>query len=664
MAAIDAIIVLAFVAYAIAAGWRSRAVASRNLDEYFLAGRSLPGWKAGISMAATQFAADTPLLVTGLVATAGIFALWRLWIYALAFLVMGFLLAPSWRRARVLTDAELTELRYGARPAAILRAVKAIYFGVVFNCTVLAWVLLAATRIAEPFLPWHQWLPASLHGVFVGVAAWIGTPLTVVDGAAALGPEVWVRSADNLISIVVILTVVGFYSTTGGLRSVVNTDLVQFGLMITGTFLFAWIAVERAGGLVEMPDAVAARYAGGGPGGITADELLAFTPSVARHAPLALLAVVAIQWIAQMNADGTGYLAQRTMACRTDRDARQAAVVFTVAQILVRSLLWIPLAIALLLIFPPAPGLSGEALRAEREASYVVGMAELLPAGALGIMVTAMLAALASTVDTHLNWGSSYFTNDLYRRFWCRAWRRTEPDPRTLVWVARGANLLILAISLALMTRLGSIATAWQTSLLLGAGMGGVLLLRWLWWRVTAWAELGAILASLALAPALLFGVTAAGDHTVSVFGLAVAAEDAAVSAEAIRLLIMAVVSTGVAVAISLVSRREAMAGLRAFYRRARPPGFWGPVAAAEDADPARPRRALAAGARSVVATAATVFCLLTAIGSLIAGSPPPTWFPWRGPWIVLVAAVGLAAIPLWWKHAFGREPRGEPRGD
>jgi Na+/proline symporter len=137
----DWAILAAFIMYALYAGFRERTRASQNLDEYFLAGRSLSGWKAGLSMAATQFAADTPLLVTGLIATAGIFALWRLWIYALAFLLMGFLLAPSWRRVGVLTDAELTEVRYGHRAAAALRGIKAIYFGTIVNCTV----------------PWFSW---------------------------------------------------------------------------------------------------------------------------------------------------------------------------------------------------------------------------------------------------------------------------------------------------------------------------------------------------------------------------------------------------------------------------------------------------------------------------------------------------------------------------
>ena len=152
MSPVDALIVVSFVVYAVAVGLRNRRQASKNLEEYFLAGRSLPGWKAGLSMAATQFAADTPLLVTGLVATAGIFGLWQLWIFGVTFLVIGFVLAGAWRRAGVVTDAELTEVRYGATPAAVLRCGKALYFGTIINCVSLAWVLFAAAKIAEPFL--------------------------------------------------------------------------------------------------------------------------------------------------------------------------------------------------------------------------------------------------------------------------------------------------------------------------------------------------------------------------------------------------------------------------------------------------------------------------------------------------------------------------------
>ncbi len=204
-----------------------------------------------------------------------------------------------------------------------------------------------------------------------------------------------------------------------------------------------------------------------------------------------------------MNADGTGYLAQRAMACRDEREARIAVLVFTLAQILLRSLLWLPIGLGLLVLFPPDGTLAGAALQVDREGTFVRGIGELLPSGVRGLMIAGMLAALASTLDTHLNWGASYWTHDLYERFVCR-WLRRVPSARELVWVARASTLGVLAIALLLMTRLDSIQTAWHASLLLGAGMGVVLVLRWLWWRLTAAGELATIVASSLLAPLLL----------------------------------------------------------------------------------------------------------------------------------------------------------------
>jgi len=634
----DWAILAAFVIYALQAGFRERAAASQNLEEYFLAGRSLSGWKAGISMAATQFAADTPLLVTGLVATAGIFALWRLWIYALAFLMMGFLLAPSWRRVGVLTDAELTEVRYGHGTAAVLRGVKAIYFGTIVNCTVLAMVLLAATRLAEPFLLWNQWLPEGVFDGFVHIVKWAGVPFTV-GGLEA--ENVWVRSANNLLSIGAIVSVTVLYSTTGGLRSVVATDLVQFGIGIVASLAFAWVVVDHVGGLASLTQRLQEQFAASSGYPLTGNELLAFTPFGAKDATMMVLLVYGFQWLLQMNADGTGYLAQRSMACRSDQDARVAAVVFTVAQVMLRSLIWLPLALGLLLVFPPPPETLGPQFIAAREFTFVQGIHDLLPPGLKGLMVVGMLAALASTVDTHLNWGASYWTNDLYRRFICEGWLKRSPSPRGLVWVARGSNLLILVIALCILPWLSSIQTAWQISLLLGAGMGVLLVLRWIWWRVTAWGELACIIASVIMAPWLLWVFPG--------------------QQEEMRLLIMGIGAGVIGVTVSWFTGPEEVDRLETFYRRAHPPGFWGPIeqlVKPENRDSARRlwRAMLAMGL-----TAFSIFCLLTGIGSWLVGSPAPEWMPWREAWIAGLLVVGVVLCPIWIRLGF-RQPNGESR--
>jgi Na+/proline symporter len=641
LSTIDAVILAAFVAYALVSGWRARRVAARSLEEYFLAGRTLNGWQAGCSMAATQFAADTPLLVTGLVATAGIFALWQLWIYALAFLLLGFVLAPSWRRAGVLTDAELTELRYGRHAATALRGLKAVYFGTVFNCVVLAWVLFATRMVVEPFLPWDAWLPAAVYEPLHALVVRVGVPMAVQpDGA-----EVWIRSTNNLLSLAAIVVVTLFYSTSGGLRSVVATDVLQLAVALLGTLVYAGYVVAHFGGMEPLIAQLRAGLAGGGPGGIRADEVLAFTPSRARDASTAVLAVFALQWLIQLNADGTGYLAQRTMACRSDRDARLASVVFTIVQVVLRSLVWLPIALGLLVIFPPDPTEPLATLRAGREASFVQGIGVLLPAGARGLMLTAMLAALASTIDTHLNWGASYWTNDIYKRIVCEAWRGRAPDPRTLVWVARGANLVVLVLALAVMTRLSSIERAWRIALLLGAGMGPCLVLRWLWWRVSAWGEIACLAVSL----------VAAGPLLVLVPG------------EAARLLAMAGLATAAGVAASLWTPEDP-GHLATFFRRVRPPGWWGPIARACGVDPAAQVRQLWRGLAAVAAAALSIFALLVGLGTWLCHAPAPTWWPLRaGAWSASLVLVGVALVPVWVRLGLGGAldiPDGFPQDD
>ena len=450
----------------------------------------------------------------------------------------------------------------------------------------------------------------------------------------------WIRSADNLLSIGAIVLVTAFYSTTGGLRSVVATDMLQFAVAMLATAAYAGYVLAEIGGLDALTERLSALYTNeASPGRIQTAQLLAFTPSQAKDVSASFLAVLGLQWLVQMNADGTGYLAQRSMACRSDLDAKRASVVFTVAQIVFRSLLWIAIGLGLLILLPPEPSLTGNALTADREASFVRGIAELLPPGIKGLMLMGMLAALASTVDTHLNWGASYWSNDIYRRFVCQKWLGREPSDRSLVWVARGANILILAIALIIMLHLSSIQTAWKISLLFGAGMGVMLVLRWLWWRVTAAGELAAIGVSLVLAPLLLLTLSD--------------------TYEALRLLIVAAVSTGAGVWASVLTATPGDEQLQTFYRQVRPLGFWGPQRKTLGEDPQEGSRQLGWALIAVISAALSVFLLLTGLGSWLFSSPAPTWFPWRSVWLLLLLVSSIGLTPLWWRQIFPRG-RGE----
>jgi Na+/proline symporter len=409
-----------------------------------------------------------------------------------------------------------------------------------------------------------------------------------------------------------VVGVTALYSTTGGLRAVVATDIVQLGVALLATLIYAWAAVGAVGGLAALPARLTELY-----GAARTGALLALVPSRAAEAGGWVIALIAVQWIAQMNADGTGYLAQRTMACRSDRDARRAAVVFVVTQVLVRSLLWMAIGLALLCLYPAA----GDA--AAREATFVAGVADRLPTGARGLMLVGLLAALASTVDTHLNWGASYFTNDLYRRIWCERWRRREASPRRQVWVARLGNLVVLAGALAILPLLGSIQQAWKLSLLWGAGMGVPLVLRWIWWRMTAAGELAALAVSVLAAPLVLRFIDGDGP----------------------RLFVVAGVATLAAVVAALLGGTAPAEAVVAFYRKVRPPGFWGPVARRVGEAPARARRRLGV---ALVATGcgALAVSLLVAAATWLFGSPAPAWFPLPRAWALTVA--GLAGGAFW----------------
>lgn len=600
---IDVALVAAFVVYGLWVGLRARRAASTDLASYFLAGRSLSSWQSGLSMTATQYAADTPLLAAGLVATGGVFALWRLWIYGIAFLLLAFLLGSAWWRSGVVTDAELCELRYGGRAATWLRGLKALYYGGIFNCAVLAMVLVAASRIAEPFLLWDQWLSPELFDPLVRLVSAVGVPLAVDPTAS----DVWARTASNLLSIVLIYGFTVLYSTTGGLRSVVSTDVGQVCVLGVATAIYAYYAVDAVGGLGELPHALARIT-----GEARASELLAFEPSTAAGFGGALLAVLGLQWLVQMNSDGTGYLAQRCMACRSPAEARRAPVVFAFAQVLVRTLLWLPILIALLVVFPLEPGQSA----AEREVTFVYGIQALLPPGARGLMLVGMLAALASTLDTHVNWGASYVANDLYARVLCGAVLGRTPGRRELVWVARLSGPAIMAISLGVMTQLGSIQAAWHVTLLLGAGLGVPLLLRWLWRRANAWGELAAIAASLVGAPLLL----------------------ATVENEAERLLSIAALSTAASVIASLVTAPESPERLASFYTTVWPPGWWD--------EPGALRR-LRRGLTALLSASGTLFASLVGLGSWLVGSTPPAGLA-PELWIGMNLLAAAALVPLW----------------
>ena len=538
---LNSVVLAAYLAGMVMIGlWFSRR--QRSAEDYFLAGRSLPGWLVGLSIVATTFAADTPLAISGMVASKGIAANWFWWSMGVAHVGVVLFWAPLWRRARVVTDAEFVELRYGGRAGRHLRVFKALFFAILFNGIVLGWVLRAMQKIAQPFARWEQWLPS---GVYDGLAS-VWNPNTALGGV------------DEAITVVLLVGLATTYSTLGGLRGVVWTDLAQFGLALLGSFGLAWVVVHNLGAPWTWEPRLQAAVGGSA----SLDEVLAFAPLDGDLTYLSLKAFAVylfLRWWAHPMADGGGYLAQRMSAARSPKDAQVAAGTFLFLHYVVRPWPWVLVGLAGLIFFPPGAETSlfasGTWVAADREMAYPVLAGEVLPAGLLGVLLASLLAAFMSTVDTHLNWGVSYIAHDLWKG-------RLRPlcSEREVVRVGRIASVLFAVLALGVAAHIDSVEKAWKAVAAVGAGLGLPVVLRWLWWRVNAQAEWAGSLASLVVGGGLILW------EPGWAYEMSLAA---------------AVVAGAVAALLAMwLAPPPEEEVLDRFYRRVRPPGLWGPVRA------------------------------------------------------------------------------------
>jgi len=608
LAALDWAVIAGYFVLALGFGIYFSRRASRSTEDFFVAGRSLPWWVLGTSMVATTFAADTPLAVTGLVAENGIAGNWFWWSLAFSHVLAATLFARLWRRAKVLTDAELCELRYDGRSARWLRSIKAFYFAVPINCLTMGWVILAMAKITHVLFDWHQVLPPGWMDVLdASWPSWLGTapPPDTTDPAPGIAPRWDGFSPSDALSIGILMVFTVVYSTLSGLWGVVATDLIQFGMAMTGSILLAVFAVQGQGGTETLLANLDGLYD-------NADEIVAFFPGPdAEWMPLTLfLSYLGVQWWAQKYADGGGILIQRMSAAKDERHAFWGTMWFAVAHYVLRPWTWILVAVCALVVYPMAdfPTL-------DREMSYAVMMRDLMPVGLLGLLAASLIAAFMSTIDTHLNWGASYVVNDLYRPF-----TKVERGERHYVMVSRITQVSIALLAALLASFMTSIKGAWAFLIVLGSGTGLVILARWFWWRVSAAAEL-----------------TALGVSTGTAL-LLYAATDLSYGA---KLVVVVVVSSTAWIAVALWGPRTSAERLAAFHQRVRPGGpGWGPVRAGlATASASAPLgllgflRAVGAGpVASSEPTAAvlvgmwllglgTVFCGLFGLGSIFFGS-------------------------------------------
>lgn len=501
MRALDWLVVAVYLAGTLVLGvWLARR-GSRSLAEFFVGGRAIPWWLAGASMAATTFNVDTPLYVTGVVARRGIAGNWEWWSFAFTHVLMAVVLARLWRRATIMTDIELIELRYGGRPAAVLRGTRALLFAIPINCLGIGYGMLAMRKVL----------------VSLGVLESLPLPGD---------PQLWAVAA------IVLLVLV--YAAAAGLWGVVATDFLQLALALLGAVLVAGYALHEVGGLGALRERLV--QAGHG-------DALRLIP---RPGDLALpfstfLAYIGIQWWAYRGADGGGMFVQRLSSVRDERAAERAAGLFNVINYVVRTWPWVVVALAAMVVLPHL---------ADPETAYPLMMLHYLPVGVLGLVLASLIAAFMSAVSTQINWGASYIVRDVYQRF-----VSPQATERRLVLVGRAATILIAVLSAAGSLAMQDVGKIFRFIILVGNGSGTVLLLRWFWWRVNAWAEWAALLAAPLIA---LLATFVPGLQQWS-FGA--------------KLVLTAFGTLAIWLPVMLVTAAEPRAVLDAFYTRARPGG-------------------------------------------------------------------------------------------
>lgn len=504
LAPLDWAVVAAYFALAAGIGLAVVGRAKRSLADYFVSGRTLPWWLAGTSMVATTFAADTPLAVTGMVSRHGVAGNWLWWNGALSGILTVFFFARLWRRAGVLTDVEFVEIRYSGRPAAVLRGARALYLAIPINLIIMGWVTRAMVTIME-------------------------VALGIEGGLAAL----------------ILFTITAAYVVVAGLWGVILTDFLQFAVAMAGSIALAIVAVGSVGGMDALVDLASQRY-----GSVDAAFGI-FPPLDSPWLPLSTLFVfLAVQWWAAWypgaEPGGGGYVAQRMFATKDERQSLLATLWFNVAHYAVRPWPWILVALVASIRYPNLEN---------PEEGYVLTMVDLLPTPLKGLLIAAFAAAYMSTISTHLNWGASYLVNDVYLRFMRRA-----AGMREQVLIGRLATVVLMGLALVTMLFLESVEAGWKFLLAIGAGTGSVLILRWYWWRINAWSELSAMIASFVTAVLVqdLGGFDAADPSGVGY---------------AVVMLVTAGVTTIVWIATTFLTPAESSATLEGFYRRVRPGG-------------------------------------------------------------------------------------------
>jgi len=589
-----------------------------GVEEFFTANRNAKWWFLGTSIVATTFASDTPLVITGWVAQYGIAGNWFWWGGAVGVVAVTVFFARVWRSSGVVTDAEVAELRYGGKPAIVLRTSKAFVFSVVVNCIVLGWVFAGMAKISEPFMDWQYLLGSSVYQ-------------TVTD----YYPSVFIFTDLNTsLTIMALVIMTLTYSAVGGLMAILITDLVWFVLAMSMAIILSYFAVDSVGGLAQMWQSLADIYPTGqtstdldGNVFLSHQQVADFIPSFADGVgssigiPFsAFILTLSFMWWSNGNVDGAGYIAQRLYSAENNREAEKGALWFSVANFVLRSWPWILAGIAALVIYPRADvnltatqftnclhnkssctqqvsdciqnryscpikeyallqkttgnwqAPNGELIenvdvyREDRERGYPALIKDTLPSGLMGLALVALMGAFMSTVSTHINWGASYITNDFYLRFI----NKTASDKK-LTLVSRLSTVGITVMAIVVASFIENVGSMWELYFGMMAGLGLPHLMRWFWWRANAWTELSGMLAGFIIALSNYVFVQNGwiNDEKMSIFPQSMANHSIHV------ICWISLISAVISLAVTLLTPAVDDESLKRFAQKVRPMGFW-----------------------------------------------------------------------------------------
>jgi Na+/proline symporter len=488
----------------------------KNTNQYFLSGRNMPWWLLGLSMVATTFSTDTPNLVTDIVRTNGVSGNWVWWAFLVTGLLTVFVYAKLWRKSEVKTDIEFYELRYGGKPARFLRGFRAVYLGIIFNVLAMAGVTLAAIKIGQ---------------VMLGLP-----PITTVVIAG-------------------MITVI--FSAIGGFKGVVYTDFILFFIAMAGAFGAAYyiVGLPEVGGLESL---IAHE---------NVQDKLNILPDISDTEIFITLLIIplAVQWWSSWypgsEPGGGGYVAQRMLAAKNENHAIGATFFYNIMHYALRPWPWIVVALASLILYPDLasiqeafPNVTPDKLGHDLAYS---AMLTKLPSGLLGLVLASLSAAYMSTISTHLNWGASYVVNDFYKQQ-----IQPEASERHLVNVGRITTIVLMIISALIALALTNALQLFDIILMFGAGTGLIFILRWFWWRINAWTEISAMLASGVISIVLSF--TPLGDF---LFG------DEGAFPSYLKFPFVVVSSTIIWLVVTFMTKPESNAVLYGFYKKTQPGG-------------------------------------------------------------------------------------------